>query len=89
MLAVTAKNSKIAISEMFTAELKFSTDCLLKRFNKKFGLNRKYKIEHPIDWSQDRCFICTFLLKINPNRMMQTRKQCSTLILLFSRNINF
>ena len=65
MLAVAAKNSKIAISEMFTAELKFSADCLLKWFNKKFELNRKYKIEHPIDWSQDRCCICTFL-KINP-----------------------
>ena len=61
MLAVAAKNSKITISEMFTTELKFSADCLLKWFNKKFDLNRKYKIEHPID-----CCICTFLLEINP-----------------------
>ena len=66
MLAVAAKNSKIAISEMFTTELKFSADCLLKWFHKKFDLNRKYKIEHPIDWSQDHCCICTFLLEINP-----------------------
>ena len=29
-LAVHARNSKIAISEMFTTELKFATDCLLK-----------------------------------------------------------
>ena len=28
-------------------------------------VKRKYEIEHPIDWSQDRCCICTFPLKIN------------------------
>ena len=34
-LTVAAKNSKIAISEMFTTELKFAADCfLLKWFNK-------------------------------------------------------
>ena len=26
---------------------------------------RKYEIEHPIDWSQDRCCICTFLFEIH------------------------
>ena len=73
--AVTSKNSKIAISEMFTTELKFAADCLLRWFNKKFKSNnlelsnnvkRKYEIEDRIDWSQNRCCICTFPLEINP-----------------------
>ena len=60
---------------MFTTELKFAVDCLMKWFNKKFKSNnlelsndvkRKYEIEYPIDWSQDRCCLCTFPLEINP-----------------------
>ena len=83
---------------MFTIELKFAANCLLKWFNKKFKSNNlelsndvknKYETEHPIDWSRDRCCICTFSLKINLRCMIQTRKQCPTLILLFSKNINF
>ena len=35
-LAVHARNSKIAISEMFTIKLKRTADCLLKLFNAKF-----------------------------------------------------
>ena len=76
-LAVHARNSKIATSEMFTTELKFTTDCLLKWFDKKFkptnlelsnSARRKYEIENPIDWLHDRCCICTFPLKINATR---------------------
>ena len=52
------KNNKIAIFEMFTMNLNFAADCLLKWLNKKFKLNnlelsndvkRKYEIEDPID----------------------------------------
>ena len=28
-------------------------------------VKRKYEIEHPIDWLQDRCCLCTFPLEIN------------------------
>ena len=68
-LAVHARNRKIAISEMFTTELKFAADCLLKWFHAKFKstnlklsnmAKRKYKIENAIDWSRSRCGICTF-----------------------------
>ena len=61
-LAVHARNSKIAISEMFTAMLKYAADYFLKWFNAKFKLNnlelsnsakKKYEIENPIDWSRD------------------------------------
>ena len=81
---------------MFSTELKFAANYLLKWFNKKFKLNnlelsndvkRKYEIEHLIDWSRDRCCICTFSLEIN--HTMQMRKQCLMLILSFSKNINF
>lgn len=39
MLTVAAKENKIEISEMFTAELKFAADCLLECFNQKFKSN--------------------------------------------------
>ena len=76
-LAVHARNSKIGTSEMFTTELKFTTDCLLKWFDTKFkptnlelsnSAKRKYEIENPIDWLHDCCCICTFPLKINATR---------------------
>ena len=66
-LAVYVKNSKIVISEMFT-------NCLLKWFNAKFNsanlelsnsTKRKFEIENPIDWSHNRCCICTFPFEIN------------------------
>ena len=76
-LAVHARNSKIAISEMFTTELKFAADCLLKWFNAKFkskslelsnSAKRKYESENPINWSRDRCCVCTFPLEIKATK---------------------
>lgn len=51
VLAVAAKKTKIVISEMFTAELKFAADCLLEWFNQNFKSNNlelssNYEIEH-------------------------------------------
>ena len=49
---------------MFSAELKFHSDCLLKYFNKKIKSNnlelsnaakREYKIKYLINWKQDCC----------------------------------
>ena len=74
-LTVADKKSIMAISEMFSTELKSAADCLLKWFNKKFKSNnlelsndvkRKHEIEHPIDWSRDCRYISTFPLEINP-----------------------
>ena len=76
-LAVHARNTKIAIFEMFTTELKFAVDCLLKWFNAKFKSNnfelsnsakKNYEIENPIDWLCNRCCICPFPLKINATK---------------------
>ena len=73
-LAVQARYSKIAISEIFTTELKFVADCLLKWFNAKFKSSnlelsntakRKYGIENLVDWSRNCCSSCPFPLEIN------------------------
>lgn len=39
VFAVAVKNSKFAISVMFTTDLKFAADCLLNWFNKEFKSN--------------------------------------------------
>ena len=63
------------MSEMFSTELKFATDCLLNWFNSKYKsenlqLNierkREYEIKNPINWQTDKCWICDFPLHINP-----------------------
>ena len=68
------KKSKLAITEMFTTELKFGGDCLLKWFNKKYKCKnlelsnkkkRKYEVEFRLDWENGRC-LCKFPLIINP-----------------------
>ena len=67
-------SNRIAVSEMFTTELKIVANCFLKWFNTKFKLNnlelnnsakRKYEIENPINWSRDHYCIGTFPLEIN------------------------
>lgn len=35
---------------------------------KKKKKNRKQEIENPIDWTKDRCCICTIPLKVHPTR---------------------
>ena len=77
MLAVHARNCKIAISEMFTTELKFAAACLLKRRNTKLKskylelsnrVKRKREIENSIDWLHNRCCIFPSLLEINATK---------------------
>ena len=59
---------------MFTTELIFAGDCLLKWFNKKYKSKnlelsnekkRKYEVEFPIDWENGRCCLYKFPLIIN------------------------
>ena len=73
--SVAGKKNKIAISEMFSTELKFATDCLLNWFNSKYksenlqlsnDRKRDYEIKNPINWQTDKCWICNFPLHINP-----------------------
>ena len=83
-LSVLSKKRKIAISEMFTTELKLASDCLIKWFNAKYksqnivisnDLRRKYEIEHPTDYSKNRCCICTFPIEINPTMYDASKDQ--------------
>ena len=60
---------------MFSTELKFASDCLIKWFNLKFQKQnlelsnekrRDYETENLIDWENDNCKICNFPLHVNP-----------------------
>ena len=85
-LNVSTKPKKIAISEMFSTELKFASDCLLKWFNAKFksqyitlnkDAKRKYEVEIPLNKEKERCCICTFPTEINPTMWDATKEQTS------------
>ena len=86
VLSVSSKKKKIAISEIFTTELKFSGDCLMRWFNTKFKnqnvaisnvVEREYEIEHPKNKETGRCCICTFPIEINPTMSYATKDQMS------------
>ena len=79
-LSVANKKNKVAISEMFSTELKFASDCLLKWFHSKHKNSelsiqekREYEIENPIDWKNGKCQICNFPLHINPSNNVTTQ----------------
>ena len=90
VLTVARKKSKLAIAEMFTTELKFAGDCLLKWFNKKYKSKnlelsnerkRKYEVEFPIDLENGRCCLCKFPLIINPTKFDFSLEICPTSII--------
>ena len=80
-LEVSKRNKVNAISEMFSIELKFASDCLLKWFyskNKKIELSiqekKDYEIKNPIDWENGICQICTFPLDVKPSEKVNSEK---------------
>ena len=84
-LAVYVRNSKIAISEMLTTQLKFAVNCLLKWFNAKFKLTnldlsdnekRKHKIEYSMIGRTAIAVFPHFLLKITLPNLMPRPKRC-------------
>ena len=85
-LNVAKKKNNLAAAEMFSTEIKFAGDCLIKWFNKKYrtknlelsnDVKRKYEIENPIDWIEVCCCICKFPLKINLTNFNATTEQMS------------
>ena len=71
-LAVYKKNNPLAVSEMFSIEIRFATNCLLSWFHNKYRneevdieLKMQYQKENPIDWENGRCVLCTFPLEAN------------------------
>ena len=79
-LEVSSKRKPNAISEMFSVELKFASDCLLKWFyskNKKIELSLQekedYELKNPIDWENGKCSICTFPLDVKPSEKLNEK----------------
>ena len=71
-LAVHRKTNPLAVSEMFSIEIRFATNCLLSWFHNKYRneevdikLKMQYQNENPIDWENGRCVLCTFPLEAN------------------------
>ena len=65
---------------MFSVELKFASDCLLKWFyskNKKIELSlqekKDYELKNPIDWENGKCSICTFPLDVKPSEKLNEK----------------
>ena len=67
---------------MFSAEIKFARDQLIKWFNKKFksenlelgnDVKRRYEIKNPVDWIEGCYCICKFPLKFNLTILTQQR----------------
>ena len=80
-LEVHQKSKKNAIAEMFSIELKFASDCLLKWFYSKYkktelSLSEKknYEIHDPIDWENGKCQICTFPLDVKPSEKINDKE---------------
>ena len=72
-LAVSDKKNPVAVSEMFSTEIKFATDCVLTWFYNRYKnleldmeSKRKFEEQNPIDWENGRCRLCTFPLEVNP-----------------------
>ena len=73
---------------MFSTELKFATDCVLKWFNSKYKNSelsierkRKCEIENPINWQSSKCQICNFPLQLIQQKQMFKKKICPMVIL--------
>ena len=80
-IEVSQRKKVNAISEMFSVELKFASDCLLKWFyskNKKIELSlqekKDYEVKNPIDWQEGICQICTFPLDVKPSESLNSNK---------------
>ena len=81
-----SKSKMIVISEMFTTELKFAGNSLMKWFNAKFksqnivlsnDIKIKYQSENPIVWQSGSCCICTLPIEINPTMSNATKDTMS------------
>ena len=97
-LEVCSRRKPNAISEMFSVELKFALDCLLKWFyskNKKIEISlqekKDYELKNPIDWENGKCCICTFPLDVKPSEKLNEKITYGDFIIQkehkFSRNV--
>ena len=72
---------------MFSTELKFTTDVLIKWFNDLFKSRfneldairkQNFKKKKPIDWSKEKCVICYLKLAVNLQEVCQKTKKITT-----------
>ena len=69
-------------------QLNFYWNGLIKNLELSNDVKRKYEIEHPIEWSKDRCCICIFPLEINPTSCDADEKTTSyTDFIIFKEHI--
>ena len=80
-IEVHGRRKRNAIAEMFSIELKFASDCLLRWFYSKhkkreLSLSEKknYEMKNPIDWENGICQICTFPLDVKPSEKIDNKK---------------
>ena len=73
---VLKKEKESALSDMFSTELKFTVDMLVKwcndlfksRFNEPDEIKKQlFTRDNPVDWSNQKCVICNFKLAASLN----------------------
>ena len=80
-IEVSEKRCVNSIGKMFSIEIKFASDCLLKWFyskHKKLELSinekKEFETKNPIDWENGLCEICTFPLDVTPSEKPNNEK---------------
>lgn len=95
---VSQKKFKQAISEMFSTQIKFAVDYLVKWFGRKFksknlslSLDKKirYEKEHPINWENGKCCICNLPLEIKAKGVDVNAKEMDYLDLFIRKQPKF
>lgn len=80
---VLKKEKESALSDMFSTELKFTVDMLVKwcndlfksRFNEPDEIKKQlFTRDNPVDWSNQKCVICNFKLAASLNEGHGTYK---------------
>ena len=73
---VALKKHKNAVGQMFSIELFFLKDTIIRWFNQKIKssnlvvnpINKANYKKNPIDWKNDKCYLCKFKLDIVPTK---------------------
>ena len=97
-LVVHKKNNPLVVSEMFSIEIRFATNCVLSWFHDKYRnlevdieLKMQYQKENPIDWENGQCVLCTFPLEANPTNHQNKNMSYGDFVIkkehMFLRNI--
>ena len=84
-ISVASKKNKIAISEMFSTELKFASDCLINWFNLKFKKMKKEELLKLKNQSIGKMIIAKFVIfpfTLILQLLMYKKRRCHMVTLL-------